>query len=81
METEKIQTCRVRFLTSVAYWVVILALVYFIFKYFLNLVMPFFIALIFAALGRPITLWLSSPTRRKKSPDGSIREQKASDEL
>ncbi len=72
METEKIQTSRVRFLTSVAYWVVILALVYFIFKYFLNLVMPFFIALIFAALGRPITLWLSSPTRRKKSPDGSI---------
>lgn len=72
MEEKKQLGNRVRFLTSVAYWAVILAIVYFIFKYFLNLVMPFFIALIFAALGRPIALWLSSPTRRKKSSDGSI---------
>lgn len=68
----EIQQKRVKFLTSVAYLAVILAIIYFVFKYFLNLVMPFFIALILAALGRPISLFLSSPTRRKKCKDGTI---------
>ena len=56
---------RRRFLLNTAYWVVILAIVYVLLKYFLKLVMPFFIALIVASISRPLARLLSSPTRNK----------------
>lgn len=72
MEQKTQQEHRVTFLTNMAYWIVILAIVYFVLKYFLNLVMPLFIALILAALARPIAKFLSAETREKKKPDGTV---------
>ena len=57
---------RRRFLLNTAFWVVILAIVYVVLKYLLKLVMPFFIALIVAAVSRPLARLLSSPTGKKK---------------
>jgi len=72
MKAEKLQSERVRFITNAAYWLVILAIVYFIFKYFLNLVMPFFIALIVAALSRPITHLICKDTEKVQKEDGTV---------
>lgn len=58
------------FLLRILYWVVILAIVYVVFKYLLNLVMPFFIATVFAALVRPISRWLANPIRWKRNEKG-----------
>jgi len=58
------------FLINIAYWAVILALVFFIMKYFINMVMPLFLAVIFASVSRPISKFLSSDIRWKKGPDG-----------
>lgn len=61
---------RRNFLVNIAYWAVILALVFFIVKYFLNMVMPLFLALVFACVSRPISKFLSSDVYWKKGPDG-----------
>ena len=53
MGVENKREQRLNFLTNIAYWVVILAIVFLIFKYLINLVMPFFLAFIFAAVVRP----------------------------
>ena len=45
---------RKKFLVNIAFWVVILALFYLFFKYLIHLIMPFFLALIFAAIMRPL---------------------------
>ncbi|MBQ2896137.1 MAG: sporulation integral membrane protein YtvI [Oscillospiraceae bacterium] len=61
---------RRNFLVNIAYWAVILALVFFIMKYFLNMVMPLFLAVIFASVSRPLSRFLSSDIRWKKGNDG-----------
>ena len=63
---------RVNFIVTIVYWALILGLAYLLFKYFLNLVMPFLIALIMASLARPIAKWLSQTTRKKRLPDGTV---------
>jgi len=72
MEADSKQKQRVRFITNIAFWIIILALVYVIFKYFINLVMPFFLALIFAALSRPIARWFSKEEKPVKAADGTV---------
>lgn len=68
---------RKTFLIHIAYWAVILALVYCGLKYFINLIMPFFLAAIMAAVSRPLKKLLSGETgvkrRRKKGQPGPIR--------
>ena len=56
-----------RFLVNIAFWVVILALIYLVFKYVINLVMPFFLALIFAAVMHPVVRFLH---RKLHFPNG-----------
>ena len=58
------------FLVNIAYWAVILSLVFFVMKYFINMVMPLFLAVVFACVSRPISKYLSSDIRWKKGPDG-----------
>ncbi len=70
MEAEEKMESRKRFLLNIAYWVVILAIVYLGLKYLLNLVMPFFLATVFASAVRPIARVLSSDTRWKKNGNG-----------
>ncbi len=70
METENTGNSRVSFLVNVAYWAVINAIIYFVFKYLLNLLMPFFLALVFAAVVRPISHFLSRETRYVKDENG-----------
>ena len=70
LETENKTESRKRFLLNIAYWAVIVAIVYLVFKYLLNLLMPFFLAAVFAALVRPISKWLSRETRWKKNASG-----------
>lgn len=43
-----------RFLVGIAFWAVILALIYLVFKHLIHLLMPFFLALIFAMVMRPV---------------------------
>ncbi len=52
-----------RFIVEFAYWAIILALVFIIFKYFLPLIMPFFIAFLFSALLRPVVKFLNVKCR------------------
>ena len=70
-QTEK-QENRKRFLVNVAFWAVIIAIVYVTLKYLVNLVMPFFLATIFAALARPVARFLSAKERKVKQKDGSF---------
>ena len=70
MKNNSTQGKRVRFLTNTAYWAVIIALVYFIFKYFLNLIMPFFIGLIIAALARPLARFITRSEKKGRDADG-----------
>lgn len=70
MGTENKRDQKLNFLTNIAYWVVILAIVFLIFKYLINLIMPFFLAFIFAAVVRPISRMLSRKERYKKMPNG-----------
>lgn len=44
---------RKQFLVNIAYWAVIIALVYLVFRYLIDLLMPFFIALVVAWIMRP----------------------------
>lgn len=75
MDNDK-QAARSRFLTNIAFWTVIIAIVFFVFKYFIKLIMPFFIALIFAALSRPLTRLLSSGTKTVRDENGETHEVK-----
>lgn len=59
-----------RFLLNMAFYAVILALVFLFFRYFLKLMMPFFLALVFASLSRPLSRFLSSRVRWKKNEKG-----------
>lgn len=70
MGTENQPEKKVHFLVTIAYWAVIVAIVYLIFKYLLNLLMPFFLAFLFAAVVRPISRWLSREYRWKKNAAG-----------
>lgn len=70
LETDNKIERRRNFLVNIAYWAVILAIVFFIMKYFLNMVMPLFLAVVFASVSRPISKYLSSDIRWKKGPDG-----------
>ena len=70
MGSESRRTRRVDFLVNTTYWAVIVAIVYFVFKYLLRLLMPFFLALVFAALVRPISHYLSRETRYVKNEKG-----------
>lgn len=54
---------RGRFIVNVFYWAIILIIIYLIFKYFLNLIMPFFIAIIFASILRPFIKFLNEKCR------------------
>lgn len=74
--TDERQAARSRFLTNIAFWTVIIAIVYFVLKYFINLIMPFFLALIFAALSRPLARKLSSETKTVKDENGETHEIK-----
>jgi len=47
------------FLVNLAYFAAILAIIYLVFKYLLRLIMPFFLALIFAAVMRPLVRFIS----------------------
>ena len=66
------QSGRGRFIVNVCFWGMILGLLYIFFKYFIRLVMPFFIALIIASLARPLAKWLSRTTKKKHMPDGTV---------
>lgn len=70
MGAENKRDHRISFLINIAYWVVILAIVFLVFKYLINLVMPFFLAFIFAAVVRPISRMLSRKERYKRMPSG-----------
>ena len=72
MGSESRRTRRVDFLVNTTYWAVIVAIVYFVFKYLLRLLMPFFLALVFAALVRPISHYLSRETRYVKNERGRM---------
>lgn len=52
-----------RFLVGIAFWAVIIALVYLVFKYLIHLLMPFFLALIFAMITRPAVRFLVNKCR------------------
>ena len=54
---------RSEFLIGVAWWAVILSIAYLVFKYLAKLLMPFVLALVFAALARPLSKLLSRDTR------------------
>lgn len=71
MDQDRI-TQRKSFLTNLTYWSVLLAIVYVALKYLINLVMPFFLALIFVAVSRPLTRWLTAKTKKVKAKDGTI---------
>lgn len=60
------------FLVNMAFWAVILALVFLLFRYLINLLLPFFLAMAFAAISRPIARYLSSDQRKKKDEAGNI---------
>ena len=70
METGGQRDRRIGFLVNFAYWAVIIAIVYFVFRYLLRLLMPFFLALIFAAVVRPVSHFLSRETRYIKNEKG-----------
>ena len=63
MDSE-VQRNRKQFLTNAAYWAVLLAVAYCIFKYLINLVMPFFLALIFAAIARALARFITAKTMK-----------------
>ena len=60
METD----ARTSFLIGAAWWAVIAAIAYLVFKYLSRLLMPFVLALALAALARPLAKLLSRDTRR-----------------
>ena len=63
---------RKTFLVNIAFWAVIVALVYLIFKYLIHLIMPFFLALIFAAIMRPVVRLLVKKLRFPQGVAGVV---------
>jgi len=70
VKTERSKDPRVVFLIDVAYWTVIVAIVFLVFKYLIRLLMPIFLALVFASLVRPIAHFLSRETRYVRNEKG-----------
>ncbi|MBQ3277051.1 MAG: sporulation integral membrane protein YtvI [Oscillospiraceae bacterium] len=70
METKRETDPKVTFLINLAYWAAILAIIYFIFRYFLRILTPIAIALVLAAVVRPLARWLSRETRYVKNEAG-----------
>ncbi len=70
MEEKREQNPRVRFLINIAYWAVIVAIIFLVFKYLINIMMPIFLAFVFAAVVRPISRALSRETRYVRGKDG-----------
>ena len=70
MNRERSKDPRVVFLIDVAYWAVIVAIIFLVFKYLVQLLMPFFLALVFAALVRPLSHRLSRETKYVKNEKG-----------
>ena len=52
MEERRETNPRVNFLINIAYWAVIVAIIFLVFKYLINIMMPIFLAFIFAAVAR-----------------------------
>lgn len=73
METDTLAR-RKKFLINLLFVSAILAIIYAVLKYLIGLVMPFFIALILAAVARPLSRLLSARTRRVRQKDGTFRE-------
>ena len=71
MEEKREGNPRVSFLINIAYWAVIVAIIFLVFKYLVNLLMPIFLAFIFAAVVRPISRALSRETRYVRGKDGT----------
>ena len=74
MESEETSGGKVRFLVNVAYWTVIIAIIYIVFRYLLRLLMPFFLALVFASVVRPIAYHLSRETKLVKDENGKMMQ-------
>lgn len=74
MEEGKIKNKKVRFLVNIAFWAVILALVYVLLKYCINQVLPLVIGFILAAIARPISKWMSAETKKVRAKDGTVTE-------
>ena len=72
MESEETSRGKVGFLVNVAYWTVIIAIIYIVFRYLLRLLMPFFLALVFASVVRPIAYHLSRETKLVKDENGKV---------
>ncbi len=70
METQKTTDPKVKFLIELAYWAAILAIIYFVFRYFLRILTPVAVALVLAAAVRPLARWLSRETRYVKNEAG-----------
>lgn len=70
MRSKRSADPRVVFLIDVAYWAVIIAIIFLVFKYFIPLLMPFFLALVFAALVRPLAHFLSRETKYVRNEKG-----------
>ena len=70
MEEKRDQNPRVTFLINIAYWTVIIAIIFLVFKYLINLLMPIFLAFVFAAVVRPISRALSSETKYIRDKNG-----------
>ena len=70
MKRERSKDPRVVFLIDVAYWAVIVAIIFLVFKYLIRLLMPFFLALVFAALVRPLSHRLSRETKYVRNEKG-----------
>lgn len=71
MEEKREGNYRVNFLINIAYWAVIVAIIFLVFKYLVNLLMPIFLAFLFAAIVRPISRALSRETRYVRDKDGN----------
>ena len=73
---EKIKNKKVNFLVNIAFAAVICLLIYLVFRYCINQVLPLVIGFILAAVARPLTHLLSDETRRVKHKDGTVTEVK-----
>ena len=62
------------FLLKLAYWLVLLGILYVALKYLINIIMPFFLALIFAAVSRPLAKLMSAKTKKVKDKNGTVTE-------
>ena len=70
MRSERFKDPRLVFLIDVAYWAVIVSVIFLVFKYLIPLLMPFFLALVFAALVRPLSHFFSRETRYVRNEKG-----------